>query len=124
MATSKKSRIQKQEVKTMSKPIKKEGEKMTEPITIKLDKERHVRLTLKGMIEFQRLTGKNLLKGFTLKDLTLEDMAALMWACLIHEDKELTYDDVLCMIDSNNFETITQAITAYIVQSAPEFVKG
>lgn len=101
----------------------KEEGKMPKPITIKLDKERHIRLTLKGMLEFEKLTGKNLLKGFNLKDLTLEDMAALMWACLIHEDKELTYDDVLCMIDSNNFNMVTEAITAYIVQLAPEIVE-
>lgn len=89
-------------------------------VTIKLDKERHLRLTLKGMIEFQKLTGKNLLEGFSLKDLALEDVAALMWACLIHEDKELKYDDVLCMVDLSNIMAVTEAVTACILQSLPE----
>lgn len=108
----------------MSKTIEKEGGKMTELITVNLDKERTIRLGLKGMIEFEKLTGQNLLKGFNLKDLTLEDIAALIWACLIHEDKELKYDDVLYMVDSNNFDMVTKAITAYVVQSAPALVKG
>jgi len=124
MATRKREQIKKQEVKTMSKTIEKEGGKMTELITVNLDKERTIRLGLKGMIEFEKLTGQNLLKGFNLKDLTLEDIAALIWACLIHEDKELKYDDVLYMVDSNNFDMVTKAITAYVVQSAPALVKG
>lgn len=92
-------------------------------VTITLDKERHLRLTLKGMLEFQKLTDMNLLKGFQLKDLTLEDVAALVWASLIHEDKELKYDDVLCMVDLSNITAVTEAITACILQSLPEAKK-
>ena len=44
-------------------------------VTIKLDKERHLRLTLKGMIEFDKATGRNLLKGFVLKVLSIEEVA-------------------------------------------------
>ena len=93
---------------------------LEELVTIKLDKERHLRLTLKGMIEFEKVTGKNLLKGFKFKDLSLTDVAALIWACLIHEDRELTYDDVLCMIDLQNMQAVTDAVVACVNQSFSE----
>ena len=93
-------------------------------VTIKLDKERHLRLSLKGMIAFEKITGKNLLKGFQLNELTLGDTAAMMWACLTHEDKELTYDDVCCMVDTNNIETAMEALTKCLSQSFPEAKAG
>ncbi len=89
-------------------------------VSITLDKERHLRLTLKGMLEFEKVTGKNLLKGFKFKDLSLTDVAALIWACLIHEDRELTYDDVLCMVDFRNMQEVSDAVVACINQSFPE----
>ncbi len=93
-------------------------------VTIKLDKERSLRLTLKGMLEFQKLSGKNFLQGFKLKDLGLEDTAMMLWACLIHEDKELTYDDVLGMVDFGNLEKAMDALRDCLSQSLPEVETG
>ena len=93
---------------------------LNEPVTIMLDKERSLRLTLKGMLEFEKITGKNLLKGFNLKDLSMSDSAALMFACLVHEDKELTYDDVLCMVDVGNISKVSDAVSKCINQSLAE----
>ena len=93
-------------------------------VTIKLDKERHLRLTLKGMIEFGKLTGKNLLKGFKMEDLSLEDTAAMTWACLLHEDDELTYDNVLCMVDITNIVLVMDAVKKCLLQSLPEAEAG
>lgn len=89
-------------------------------VTIELDKERHLRLTLKGMLEFEKKTGKSLLRGFSRKDLTLEDCAALIWACLIHEDKELSYDDVICMVDVGNVAEVMDAVIKCTGQAFPE----
>jgi len=86
-------------------------------VAIKLDKERHLRLTLKGMIAFRNLTDINLLEGFNLAELTLEQTGALLYACLLHEDKELTYDDVLNMIDLSNITRISEALEASAEQS-------
>lgn len=86
-------------------------------VKVTLDKERHLRLTLKGMLEFEKLTKRNLMKGFKLDDLSMEDSAALVWACLIHEDKELTYDDVLYMVDLSNITAVMDAITECIDKS-------
>ena len=94
-------------------------EELEEPVKITLDKERTLRLTLKGMLEFQKITGKKLLKGFDFKAMRedLEQSAAFMYACLLHEDKELTYDDVLCMIDLSNMSEMSDAVTKCIDQS-------
>ncbi len=88
-------------------------------VTIQLDKERHLRLTLKGMLEFDKLTGKNLLKGFKIKDFSLKDTAAMLWACLLHEDKELTFDDVLLMVDFSNLMMVMDALATSLSQSIP-----
>ena len=93
-------------------------------VTVKLDRERHLRLTLKGMVEYERLTGKNFLKGFNFQELTLEDTAGILWACLLHEDKELTFDDVLCMIDLENITVVMEALADCINQSLPEVEAG
>jgi hypothetical protein len=97
---------------------------LEELVTIKLDKERHLRLTLKGMIEFEKTTGKNLLKGFNVNNFTLEDSGTLVWACLIHEDKELTIDDVLSMIDTGNLNVVMDAVTKCMGQSLPKSKAG
>ena len=83
---------------------------LNEQVTITLDKERTLRLTLKGMLEYQKLTGENLLKGFKIDPNSMEQCAALAYACLIGEDKELTYDDVITMIDIDNFADVLTAV--------------
>jgi len=89
-------------------------------VTITLDKERHLRLTLKGMLEFEKHTGKNLMKGFKLDGLSMDDSAAMIWACLIHEDKELIYDDVLYMVDLSNITFVMLAVSECIEKSLQE----
>jgi len=98
--------------------------KIDKLVTVKLDKERHLRLSLKGMVEFEKITGKNLLKGINLDEMTLGDMALLMWACLIHEDKELQFDDVLDMVDIGNMNEVSDGIVACITQSLPDIEEG
>jgi hypothetical protein len=93
---------------------------MDKPVVLDLDKKRHLRLTMKGMIEFEKLTGKSMLRGVTFNELSLEECAALAWACMIHEDKELTYDDVLYMIDLSNINTVLGAVTDCINRSLPQ----
>jgi len=89
-------------------------------VTIQLDKERHLKLTLKGMLEFQNITGKNLLQGFKMAELSLNEIGALLYACLIHEDKELKYDDVLLMVDLGNLTAATKAVADCMAESMPE----
>ena len=88
-------------------------------VTIVLDKERHMRLTLKGMLLYEKHTGKNLLKGFKPEDFTLEESSVLLWACLVHEDPELTLDAVQEMVDIGSMELVFDAMTRCLIQSLP-----
>ena len=90
---------------------------LNKPVTITLDKERTLRLTLKGMLEFEKITGLSLLKGFRLDAISLTESAALMWACLIHEDKDLTFEDVTAMVDIDNFADALTAVKQCIDNS-------
>ncbi len=93
-------------------------------VAITLDKERHMRLTLKGMLWFEDHTGKSLVKGFKLSDMEMADNAALIFACLCHEDKELTFDDVCSMIDINNILEVMTAVHDCLNISTPEATGG
>lgn len=90
---------------------------MDDLVTVTLDKERHLRLTLRGMITFEQMMGKSLFKGFDLSKFTIAQTAALMYACLIHEDKELTYDAFLDIVDLGNMEKLKNAMAACILQA-------
>lgn len=88
-------------------------------VTVKLDKDRHMKLGMRGLLEFEKVTGKNLLRGFSLDELTLHDTAVLMWASLIHEDKELKLDTVIDMVDITNIQMIADALGSCVTQSLP-----
>ena len=79
-------------------------------ITLQLDKERHAKLTLGGMKKFQEKTGKSLLKGFSMAELTEDDAIALVWACLVWEDPTLTIETVETF-DINVISQITSTVT-------------
>ena len=89
-------------------------------VTIKLDKERHLRLTLRGMLEFEKATGVNIFKGFDMSKITLEQTYRLSWACLIHEDKSLTFDKFMDIIDLKNMNKMAEAVVKCITESLPD----
>ncbi len=80
-------------------------------VSINLDKERHMRLTLGGMKKFQEVTGKSLLKGFTLENMGEAELTAFIWACLVWEDKTLSLDDLGYMLDFSRLNEIAEKLT-------------
>ncbi len=72
-------------------------------VTIKLDKERHMLRTMRGMKLFEEKTGKSMLRGFDVETLTTDDLIAMLWSLLIHEDRNLSFEQV---------ETMTERIDA------------
>ena len=88
--------------------------------TIVLDKERRLRLTLKGMAEFEKRTGKKLLEGFDISKMTLEEVGTMIWACMIHEDKTLEVEAVMDMVDTDNMLVVMNAVTRTINRSMPK----
>ena len=89
------------------------------PVAIKLDKERHLRLTLNGMVKFRQETGKDLLKGFDMDEMSADDIRALLWACLVWEDKDLTLEDVGDMIDMQNMPAVIKALASSVFNAFP-----
>ena len=79
-------------------------------VPIKLDKKRHLLLDLNAMVAFEDVTGINMMRGFDASKMTVKEFRAFLWACLIHEDKDLTLDTVGGMIHTANMDTITSCL--------------
>ena len=93
-------------------------------VTVKLDRERHLSLKLRGMLLYEEMTGKSLLRGFDMKSLSTKEMAALFWACLIHEDKTLTFEQFKDIVDLGDIQGMTAAVAQCIVESFPDKEKS
>ncbi len=89
-------------------------------IKITLDKERKLKLTLKGLVEFEKATGTSFMDVTNLQELTLEQTGALLWACLLPEDHDLKLDYVMYMVDPGQIVEITRAVLECIQASFPE----
>lgn len=89
-------------------------------ITVILDKERHLRLDINAMVAFERVTGKNLLRGLDLDKFSAIDLRTLLWACLKREDKELTEEAVGDMIHAGNMPTVIEKLTEAWEIAMPE----
>ena len=66
------------------------------PIT--LDKVRNFRFGMKSMSLIEKKLKKPITK-IDMDSLSIEDMATLIWAGLVHEDKNLTPDKVMDLVD-------------------------
>jgi hypothetical protein len=80
-------------------------------ITLQLDKERHLRLTLRSLEAFKEKTGKDILKGgLKTDDFEVRDWATLICLSLQHEDPELTVDYVMENFELADFLEAMKAI--------------
>jgi len=89
-------------------------------VPITLDKKRNLLLNLNAMVSFEDVTGRNLLQGIAIGDMSTKDLRALLWACLIHEDKELTLEQVGEMIHAGNMTDIFTKLTEAWEAATPE----
>ena len=89
-----------------------------EPGTIVLDKERHMRLTLRGMKAYKKLTGQELtdMKG-SLKE--AETIIPVCWALLVWEDAELTIEAATEMLETMPIQKLMKAINECVAADAP-----
>ena len=71
-------------------------------VSIKLDKERTLRFTTKAIAAFERKIGKPFSKIDDFDDLFLDEKLSLIWAGLLHEDNNLTVDEVFDLIDEHS----------------------
>jgi hypothetical protein len=84
---------------------------LAKKVPITLDKERNISFPLMSLIRLKKEF------GIELKDLEDEEKAqdievilAIIWAGLIHEDKELTIEDVGYMIDITELPEISEKL--------------
>lgn len=80
-------------------------------VAVMLDKERHLKFNLNALIMAEKITGKKLSEmGEDKAEFGLEFLRAMLYAGLIHEDKELTLEEVGDMIDMDNMEEVTEKL--------------
>lgn len=93
-------------------------------VEVELDKVRHLRFDFNAAARFEQATGKNLLRGNVLSNLSATDLVALLWACLKHEDVDLTLEDIGAMVHFGNIDTVADAITRVYTRSSPTPAEG
>lgn len=79
-------------------------------VEIELDKKRTLRYTLNALAELEDVLGVPLseLEGV---QMGMKQVRAFLWAGLIHEDKELTLEQVGDMVDFENMKEVNDKIT-------------
>lgn len=80
---------------------------------IQLDKSRNFRFGMKALVLIEKKLNVKV-TNLDFDNLGIEDMATLIWAGLVHEDKDLTVDKVMDLIDDHSdmqtvFETMNKA---------------
>lgn len=77
-------------------PYKPAPRRVTDPVSIELDRVRHLRMDFEAMDLIAEQTGINLLGPDPLarEKMTPKAIATIIWACLLHEDPALTLDEV------------------------------
>jgi len=102
-------------------------DKVNPIVTIQLDKERHIKLGMKACKRFEELTGKHIWVAKTWDDLSTEDISLLLWTGLLHEDPNLTADEVEELADQYSTlgivaNAVVQALSAAMAE--PKGGKG
>lgn len=82
---------------------------MSQRITIKLDKDRHLKYGMKALMLIEELTNKPMAK-FNLESVTMKDVCILIHAGLIHEDNTLTLDDTIQIIEDYGFGRFNELV--------------
>ena len=74
------------------------ADKLNPEVEIVLDKPRRLKFGFRAMRAFERETGKNILKSGAI-EMNATDITVLLWACLIDEDRALTLEAAIDLID-------------------------
>lgn len=100
---------------------------MTSPLvpTAKLNldgKDRALRMDLNALTDFESMTGKSIMRGglTDIANLEMNDVRALLWACLVQEDESITIRDVGRWIHIGNIGELTETLAVLVSGSMPE----
>jgi len=108
----------------MDKGLKRDLQHVPKEVKIMLDKERTFRLDLNAYFELDMLYDE---KGKTYHHLEADllrmrpyAIRAFLWAGLVHEDSELSIEDVSKYIDVHNIQEYSKMIYELILGDKPE----
>jgi len=77
---------------------------------IQLDKMRNFRYGMKAISLIEKKLGKPIGK-VDMENLTMEDAAVMIWAGLVHEDKDLTPEKVMDLVDEySDVQTVLETM--------------
>ncbi|CAM3775397.1 hypothetical protein [Alkalicoccus chagannorensis] len=80
---------------------------MPKPIEVELDKPRTMYITLGAMAKFEEHRGKSIDK---MDEESLIDVLTFVWVSMLHEDPDLTYEQVGHAIHPGNMEDVFDKI--------------
>ena len=92
-------------------------------IPIELDKPRNLKFTNRAFRLIERETGKNALQGELWTTMSMSDLGVLMWAGLVHEDKNLTLDDADDLLHPGNMHQVIELVTKAWLDAMPQPAK-
>jgi hypothetical protein len=87
--------------------------------TIRLDRERVLRLDLDAMDEAEQITGYNFLSG-GLAGMNIRTLRALVWASLRRDDPALTLERVGELVTIGNLDEVCEVVLRAYVAAMPE----
>ncbi len=91
-------------------------------VPIMLDKERHLLFDLNAMAAIEEATGKSIFEEKAIAGLLggAKGMRLLLWACLLHEDEQLTPKQVAGWVNPGNLRDIAEKLAIAIKIALPE----
>lgn len=91
-------------------------------VPITLDKLRHLKFDLNAMIAYEEAMGESLSQLSS--TLSAKQLRALLWAGLIHEDKDLSLAQVGAWVTTDNIAEVTNALNNAIQLSRDDVKEG
>jgi len=79
-----------------------------------------LKLNINGMIEFEEITGVNLMDGFDIKASGMKGIRALVYVCIKNDDTDITIEAVGEMIDLSKMEEISTALAGAFGDAMPQ----
>lgn len=84
--------------------------------------QRKLRMDLNALTDFESMTGKSIMRGglSDIANLEMNDVRALLWACLVQEDESITIRDVGRWIHIGNIGDLTETLASLVHGAMPE----
>ena len=87
-------------------------------VIIELDKRRTMRFDMNAMVDFEAVSGKNVLK-MNWQTMNITDIRSLLWACLHGEDKTLTLEGAGSILSLATLDELTTKLQEAINVALP-----